>query len=263
LGDWLTSEEESTMEKPPADRAERKTGAVLTALRAFLAAKTWDEARHIVLTHSALLSDAADALLALLITHQEDREKARALAEHRAILARCRIAGVEAAFAGYLSEDDVCPEGIAPEVWARVQAATSYDELRELVGRHPILVDAIRERIGQALKQEQARLVNAVDVFLAADSWVEARRAIEAHPVLLTVEAEIRLGQYAQFLEKVGEPRAIEILAERRWLLARCRAQGVEAAFEGRTRGRDGMRVDVPAEPFHPALVKMGTPIAS
>jgi len=71
-------------------------------LPAFIRARTWAEAQHIVKQHPALLSDEAEALLDQRIAaarEQGKQDSARVLEEHRTWLRRCRQTSAEAALA--------------------------------------------------------------------------------------------------------------------------------------------------------------------
>ena len=51
--------------------------------------------------------------------------------------------------------------------------------------------------------------------------------------------------QYIQFVELQGEWDIAEALIERRWLLARCRMEGVERVFRRKTIPQDGVRLEM------------------
>ena len=75
-------------------------------LPAFIRARTWAEAQHIVKQHPALLSDEAEALLDQRIAaarEQDEQDSARVLEEHRTWLRHCRQTSTEAALAKKIS----------------------------------------------------------------------------------------------------------------------------------------------------------------
>src|SRR5687768_10240915 len=92
----------------------------------FIQAENWAESRRIVeANQDALLSDDADAILADLIeANAANDDGKRILERHRALLARCRSDGIEAAFADLMSPADADPlvrliqQFIEAESWA-------------------------------------------------------------------------------------------------------------------------------------------------
>jgi len=74
-------------------------------------------------------------------------------------------------------------------------------------------------------------LAQTLQDFIQADTWDESRRILEAHPELLTDEADALLGQLVQAAQAQGDEDARRILEEHRALLRRCREIGVEQAF--------------------------------
>jgi tetratricopeptide (TPR) repeat protein len=95
----------------------------------FLAADTWDESQRIVAAHPALLSDAADERFALaLAEYADDPDAVAMLNTHRALLRRCREAGVARAFAEQMLPPEMLAEaerlGLTPEEFlAQLRAA--------------------------------------------------------------------------------------------------------------------------------------------
>lgn len=88
----------------------------------FISADTWAESQRIVEQHPELLSDRTDTLLGQLAdaAHtQGDENAVRILAEHRALLRRCREAGTSRAFAEKMLPPDVlkqaAAQGLTPE----------------------------------------------------------------------------------------------------------------------------------------------------
>lgn len=218
---------------------------LLQALDAFTRSESWDAAKQVVIEHHELLSEEADAILAALIARQKDKRAIEILQDHRRVLARCRIEGVEAAFAERIAGEMPPPADVDPVLWMRLQTADSYDALLRLLFEYPELLDLVKRRMAQVLGDGQMRVINAIEVFLAADSWEAARVIVETHPELLSLDADIWLSQYATFVAARGDWNIVEILAERRWLLARCRMGGIEAAFRGRNAPLDGTRLEM------------------
>ncbi|HNT74531.1 MAG TPA: hypothetical protein PKH77_05890 [Anaerolineae bacterium] len=221
---------------------------LLQALDAFTRSESWDAAKQVVIEHRELLSEEADAILAALIARQKDKRAIEILQDHRRVLARCRLEGVDAAFADRIAGESLAPADMDPVLWMRLQTADSYDTLLRLLFEYPELLDLVKRRMTQVLGEAQMRVINAIEIFLAADSWDAARLAVETYPELLSLDADIWLGQYASFVATRGDWNIVEILAERRWLLARCRMAGVDATFRGRNSPGDGTRLDMAPE---------------
>lgn len=107
--------------------------ASLTGLvQRFVQADTWPESQRMVETHPELLSEVADAALADLIDRAGaagDADAVRVFEEHRALLQRCREAGVARAFA----EKTLPPEALehAAAVGMSPELAEALAELAE------------------------------------------------------------------------------------------------------------------------------------
>ncbi|MDQ7030286.1 MAG: hypothetical protein Q9O62_11165 [Ardenticatenia bacterium] len=71
-------------------------------------------------------------------------------------------------------------------------------------------------------------MLEAIRAFINADTWTESRRVLEAHPELLSDEADDLLGQLAEAQE---DERARRLVEQHRALLRRCREVGVDRAF--------------------------------
>lgn len=204
--------------------------ALLEALDAFTSAASWRQAKRVVEMHPELLSEKVDALLRALIARQKDRRIIRALRAHREMLARCRSEGIEAAFADYLAD-----EAAGWEADHEAQSTSdTYDVLSTLIAEHPEVLPVLRHRLQEVLDPQEMALINAIEAFLTVDTWYEAKRLVLAHPELLSLNADIWLMQYGAFIEARGDLEVAALLADRRWLLARCRTEGVDAAFRGR-----------------------------
>ena len=74
-------------------------------------------------------------------------------------------------------------------------------------------------------------LTRTLEEFIGARTWDESRRILEAHPELLTDEADALLGQWIAAAQAQGDEEARRILEEHRVLLRRCREVGIERAF--------------------------------
>jgi len=77
----------------------------------------------------------------------------------------------------------------------------------------------------------------AMDQYLYCDTWEEARRVVEAYPVLLGPEADIVLSDGARRVREAGDPVAEAFMTEHLEVLRQCRAVGVRQAFAAKTDG--------------------------
>jgi hypothetical protein len=82
-------------------------------------------------------------------------------------------------------------------------------------------------------------LTRTLEEFIGARTWEESRRILEAHPELLTDEADALLGQWIAAAQARGDEEARRILEEHRVLLRRCREVGIEEAFAERRWGSE------------------------
>jgi hypothetical protein len=85
-------------------RKEPDRDQVVDAVLAFINAETWGESQRVVeARRQALLTDTADQVfVALIEQYSADSQAIQVLEEHRALLARCRRDGIDAAFADHL-----------------------------------------------------------------------------------------------------------------------------------------------------------------
>jgi hypothetical protein len=107
---------------------------------AFVAADSWSESRDLVERHPELLSDLADSLIGEMAAAAEgnaDHQAARAFATHRALLRRCREAGVAAAF------DEVVGAGVPAALRSSWSAAAEAEERYRAGGNPADLDDAV------------------------------------------------------------------------------------------------------------------------
>ncbi len=139
---------------------------LVQTLFSFIQCNTWDQSRRIVEAHAELLTDEADALLGQLLDgarQLKDHNAARTFAEHRALLQRCRDAGVEQAFAEKekrldIPEDErIFLQALASlpqeqrkalvELMASVQSA---EEWEAAINQRPELRDAMEQALADA-----------------------------------------------------------------------------------------------------------------
>ncbi len=248
------SEEQAALKAQSALYA--KMQAVLDALEDFVAAESWADAKRVVETHrEELLTDAADDVLVTLMARYKDADVVRVLFQHRQVLMRCRIAGIDVAFAELTTADDACPPGVDPALWQRVLQIDSFTALMDFLAAHPDLIPYVQRRVTQIFDEDSIMVLDGLLALLGAATWSAAREIIDAVPALLSLEADIWLMQYAEFLTRQGDDEAVAVVTMRRWLLARCRMLGVDTAFLGWRARHDGIRVEFDAEPT-PLLVR-------
>jgi hypothetical protein len=81
---------------------------------------------------------------------------------------------------------------------------------------------------------DTVQLFDVIQAFIQADTWAASQRIIEAHPELLSEEADQLLGQLVAVARQQGDAQAEGAFAQYRQLLVRCRQVGAEAAFAER-----------------------------
>ncbi|MDX6380977.1 MAG: hypothetical protein QOI57_2001 [Rubrobacteraceae bacterium] len=115
----------------PGDPSTAVPESIVEAVLAFANARTWAESKQMVeARRDVLLTDAADGVLANLLTqYKEDENATRILGQRRALLARCRREGIEAAFA------DLVPQSPVEVVLAFVNAQT-WTESKQIAEAH-------------------------------------------------------------------------------------------------------------------------------
>jgi hypothetical protein len=235
----------SEEEEPVSSQIEAKLQAVLNALEAFVAADSWAAARCVLEAHPReLLTDVVDDVLVTLMARYKDAEIVRVLAQHRRVLMRCRVVGIDVAFAELASEDIPCPEDIDPNLWQRALQIEDSTTMMDLLAEYPDLITPIRQRMSYILGEAHVSLLDGMLSFLEADSWTAARHIVESLPSLLSFEADLWLMQYSTSLRRVGNYDAVTVVEMRRWLLARCRMIGVGAAFGARLAMWDGVQIE-------------------
>jgi hypothetical protein len=158
-------------------------------LNRFIAAASWDESQRIVEAHPALLSDEADERFALALEeYAGNAEAVTLLAKHRALLRRCRAAGIARAFA----EQMLPPEGLSeaerldmtPEAFlAQMRAAQRTSS----PSAPPEFADDLRA--AQEGEQRYRRTGDLAALDTAAAAWT---RILDA-PGFATADARFRL----------------------------------------------------------------------
>lgn len=206
--------------------------AVLDALEAFVAADSWAEARRVLETHCReLLTDVADDVLVTLMARYKDAAVVRMLAQHRQVLQRCRVVGIDVAFTELSAVDIPCPVGIDPDLWRRALQIDNSAAMMDFLAEYPDLIASIYRRMSFILNEAHVSLLDGLLALLEADTWTAARIIVESLPALLSLEADLWLMQYGAALSRAGNQRAVAVVIMRRWLLTRCRMIGVTAVF--------------------------------
>ncbi len=224
--------------------------AVLDALEAFVAADSWAEARRVLEAHPReLLTDVADDVLVTMMARYDDAEVVRMLAQHRQVLMRCRVVGIDVAFAELSAVDIPCPEGVDPALWQRALHIDTSVAMMDFLAEYPDLITPIYQRMSYVLGEAHISLLDGILALLEAGTWTAARDIVESLPALLSLEADLWLMQYSTSLRRAGNHRAVTVVEMRRWLLARCRMIGVAAAFGERLASWDGVQIGAPAIP--------------
>ncbi len=237
-------------EMPVSLQMEAMLQAVLDALEAFVAAVSWVEARRVLEAHPReLLTDVADDVLVTLMARYKDAEIVRMLAQHRQVLMRCRVVGIDVAFAELSSVDISCPSDVDPALWQRALQIDNSAAMMGFLAEYPDLITPIYRRMSYVLGEAHVFLLDGMLALLEADTWTAMHDIVETHPALLSLEADLWLMQYSASLTQAGNHRAVVVVTMRRWVLARCRMIGVSAAFGERLALWDGVQVGGPAIP--------------
>jgi tetratricopeptide (TPR) repeat protein len=116
-------------------------------------------------------------------------------------------------------------------------------DLERALAERPALAARLEEAVRAAMAEEDddddgddddasaaaATLPDLLNRFIAAASWNESQRIVEAHPELLSDEADERFALALD--EYAGNPDAVQLLTEHRALLRRCREAGIARSF--------------------------------
>jgi CHAT domain-containing protein/uncharacterized protein YbgA (DUF1722 family) len=113
-----------------------------------------------------------------------------------------------------------------PEAFAMLEAAARQAMAAlQAADRSP---DEAPERAATA---DASALIQALDAFLNARTWIDSYREVQSHPELLSDEALALLEQRIAAARTVGNSRAVAFFEAHRALLRRCREVGAAAAF--------------------------------
>ena len=134
---------------------------VRQAVLSFVRAETWQESKRIVTNlQNVLLTDQADDVFAMLLgQHGDDARAMYMLEDHRQLLHRCRVEGIEAAFAERFPPS---PEALADKLLTFV-CAVSWSESKAYLAEHPeLLTDealVVLERLIRRQEHEEPRRI--------------------------------------------------------------------------------------------------------
>jgi len=118
--------------------------------------------------------------------------------------------------------------------WIAAAQARSAEEACRILEEHRVLLRRCREvGIEEAFAERRrgSELVQTLFAFIQAETWEESRRILEAHPELLTDEADAVLGRLIDTAQAQGDETALRIFERHRTLLRRCREVGIPRAF--------------------------------
>ncbi len=82
-------------------------------------------------------------------------------------------------------------------------------------------------------------LTQTITGFVNTEDWAAARAYLDAHPELLTEQADALFMAIIQQAESSGDEKIARLLTNHRDLLRACREKGVEAAFADRDKQPD------------------------
>lgn len=176
-------------------------------------------------------SDLADQAIRRGDLVEAERLCREALAEFEALGDRQNVAMKEALLGQILIATKRRQDGCAllQEALDIFEALDAMHEARQVQA----LID---ERCGMAasLKDDGAirRLMEIIAAFTAAPNWAESRQLLEAHPELLSSQADKVFDAMIEFGSGEGQAQIIEQLATHRDLLRLCRMVGVAEAFK-------------------------------
>ena len=251
-----------------ADSEDIESALVALELaKKFLEVKTWEDAKELVSEHPELLSEDVDRTFALLIKLarvEGDEDIAWDYEMHRSVLQRCREEGIDAAFDELIAEEALEFGDVGLVDNLSDEEAAFWEALRSLPYEQRMAVDEIarssssaeefaarmieQPALGMAIMKELARVtgdekqlrklevVEVVDRFVETKTWPEARRLVEAHPELLSDEADEVLTEMMAFAMESGDREGRSVLREHRSVLRRSRKVGVRRAFAEKMR---------------------------
>ncbi|MFP3896603.1 MAG: CpXC domain-containing protein [Anaerolineales bacterium] len=160
-------------------------------LQTFMQKETWLASQRYLEGHPELLDDAADRLLQQLISTSRER-----------------------------GEKDY---------------AEIFEEHRRILQRcrEVGVAEAFAEKIRETREKETGveEMVAAIQEFVQAQNWAEARDVLEDHPELLGNRGDRVMGAFIEAARNLGSDKTEAVLQEHRDLLRRCQEVGVEEAF--------------------------------
>lgn len=183
--------------EPPQHLSEDEIDELAVVLHEFITDPTFYGKQRIVEGNAILLSQEADAALAMLAyEYEENSPLQQSLIIHRRVLQRSREIGIREAFT----------------------------ELRQTLDETPLA-----ESVEAAATQN---LVSVIGEFVTTENWEESRAYLVMHPELLTAQADSFFERLIQTHTARGERNVVRQLVIHRDLLRACRELGIDPAFE-------------------------------
>ena len=235
----------------------------LAALHRLIAARSHEEVEKILAEEPVLLSHEADQALAErqdIARKNGDKDMVAALAELRELLRSVErlsdfklpdMPGSHAAADLINALVDAAPNTAIPPAALTDVFYVVLDALRAHAKENnlaPLLralqsVDrrakAARAKAAKAAGSRQPELLAIIEQWMDAPSWAESQAILEAHNELQSADASAILSLMLEASQKGGRSEDAEFYQEHSDVLARARAQGVEAAYADLIRRQD------------------------
>ncbi len=106
------------------------------------------------------------------------------------------------------------------------------DEVVEQLQQHAAQLEKLRDHPALRVLQEHQALGKTIQEWMNTDSWTESKQFLEAHPELLTNDAELVFAAMLDLARAQEDADAPRVLNEHREILRAARANGIDAAFE-------------------------------
>ncbi|WP_298010522.1 CpXC domain-containing protein, partial [uncultured Anaerolinea sp.] len=278
--------EESKEINPAIQRLFEEAGDLGQTLLACLQVRSPEEHRQLLEAHPELLEDAGLHLLEELLAQESRPQAQQRLRFFLSVHHRAREVGTEKAFAEMQTEEE---DSLRSTILKMITAET-WSETEEFIHAHPeLLSDEVEQILEQLVQTAQERNdENARNIFeehlqilhrarevgtekafaemqteeedslrstilkmITAETWTKTEEFINAHPELLSDEAEQILEQLVQSAQERNDENARNIFEEHLQILHRAREVGTEKAFaEMQTEEEDSL---------HSTIMKMIT----
>ncbi|MGK7878462.1 MAG: hypothetical protein AB4426_35725 [Xenococcaceae cyanobacterium] len=90
------------------------------------------------------------------------------------------------------------------------------------------------------LPESVEQILAAFEQFIRAKTWTESQQVLEAHPELLSEEADRVIQQRIAEVRQQGNEEVARVFSEHYELIARCREVGIEKGFAAKTGSSSG-----------------------